>query len=105
AEPAGQEGRLEAATHVALRCHATLRPDQGPEYAQIANRARRQAAINALNRIIRPFEEQDLRRWADENGLMLDSDEFTEKWHEQGERGETEHDIYFDEETQRWLKR
>ena len=104
-EREGEEGPLRAATEIALRSHGTIRPDQGREYAQIQNRAQRQAAINALNRILRPLEERNLRHWAEEHGLMLEAQEFAQEWREQGEQGETEHEIYFDDESQRWFKR
>ena len=78
-EREGEEDALRPATEVSARSHATIRPDQGREYAQIADRSQRQGPINALNRILRPLEEQNLRRWAEANGWMLDSDQFTQK--------------------------
>lgn len=35
---------------------------------------------------------------------MLDSEGFDRRWREQGERGEAEHRLYFDQSVQRWFK-
>ena len=35
----------------------------------------------------------------------LDEAEFTGKWEDQGRKGESEHELYLDEPTQRWFKR
>jgi hypothetical protein len=96
---------IEAAEGVARRCHEAVRPDQAREFAAEPRTADRRAGYFAVNRIVRPLEERALRAWAQANGLMRDFDEFARKWEEQGRRGETEHEIYFDPGTQRWFKR
>lgn len=45
-----------------------------------------------------------MRQWAVEQGLMRDNAEFESKWTAE-KLGGTEHDVYFDAETERWLKR
>jgi hypothetical protein len=46
-----------------------------------------------------------LERWAGENGLLLDAADFDRHWIVQGRRGESEHEVYYEEATGRWWKR
>lgn len=99
------EGTLvQAAETVARRCHEAVRPDQAREYTNASTVRERNEGRNKVNNLVRPKEEQALRRWAEENGLMLDSEGFDRQWREQGERGEAEHRLYFDQTVQRWFK-
>lgn len=99
-----QEALVQAAEAIARRCHEAVRPDQAREYTNATSVRERNEGRNRLNNLIRPQEERALRHWATENGLMLDSEAFDRQWREQGERGEAEHRLYFDQTTQRWFK-
>ena len=95
---------IAAAESVARRCHEAIRPDQAGEYAGQKRIADRRAGYFAVNRIVRPLEETALREWAQASDLMPDGLNFNRRWEEQGQKGETEHAIYFDESTSRWIK-
>ena len=95
---------VQAAETVARRCHEAVRPAQARRYTNAATVRKRNEGRNKVNNLVRPQEEQDLRRWAEENGLMLGSEEFDRRWREQRERGEAEHRLYFDQAVQRWFK-
>jgi hypothetical protein len=53
---------------------------------------------------LRPDEERALCAWSEQAGLMLDSSGFDRHWREQGEKGDAEHRLYFDQAAQRWFK-
>lgn len=95
---------LRQAINVCLRSHATTKTPPS-EFATIPTRAQRQAARHAVSRFFRPLEQAALRQWATDKGLMLSNRNFTAAWKAGGSAGETENQIYFDEETQRWFKR
>src|SRR5258708_1911466 len=101
---ASQDSLVQAAEAVARRCHEAVRPDQAGEFTNAATVRERNAGRNRVNNLVRPQEERALRRWAEENRLMLDSAGFDRQWREQGERGEAEHRLYFDQTTQPWFK-
>jgi hypothetical protein len=82
---------LQAALEVSQRSLSGLRPNSK------TSEAFRKAAHAA--------EADALEKWAKENGLFISEDEFNRRWEEQGKRGESEHQVYFDEETQTWWKR
>jgi len=50
-------------------------------------------------------EAQDLEAWAKRTGLLIPEPEFNNLWEKGGKRGESEHQVYFDEKVQRWWKR
>jgi hypothetical protein len=101
---AGQQSLVQAAEAVARRCHEAVRPDQAGEYTHATTIRERNEGRNKVNNLVRPQEEQALRHWAEENRLILDSEAFDRRWQDQGERGEAEHRLYFDQTTQRWFK-
>lgn len=57
------------------------------------------AEKKALLEAIRTNEQKQLRKWAEDNGLMLDAAEFERNWKAQGKLGESEHDLYIDGDT------
>jgi len=95
---------VRAAEAIACRCHEAIRPDQAGEYTNAQAVRERNEGRNKVNNLVRPLEEEALRRWVEENGLMQDSQEFDRRWKEQGEKGEAEHRLYFEQTTQRWFK-
>jgi hypothetical protein len=101
---ASENTLVQAAETVARRCHEAVRPDQAREYTNAATVRERNEGRNKVNNLVRPQEEQALRRWAEQNGLMLDSEGFDRQWRQQGGRGESEHRLYFDQTAQRWFK-
>ena len=101
---ASQGTLVQTAETIARRCHEAVRPDQAREYTNAPTVRERNEGRNKINNLVRPQEEQALRGWAEENGLILDSEEFNRHWREQGERGEAEHRLYFEQTTQRWFK-
>jgi hypothetical protein len=96
---------VEAAESLARRCHDSISENQVPEFAREKIHSKRRSGRFEINRRVRPLEEAALRAWALSSGLFLDEVDFTQKWRNQGKKGETEHQIYFDEESQRWFKR
>jgi hypothetical protein len=101
---ASQDVLVQTAETIARASHEAIQPDQAREYTNAATVRDRNEGRNRVNNLVRPQEERVLRAWAVESGLMLDSGEFDRRWRAQGERGETEHRIYFDEVSQRWFK-
>lgn len=91
--------------NICRRCHEAVLAHQAPEYANLSKIAQRRAGRFKVNRIVRPAEEFALREWVKRSGLWLDNSKFTHRWELQGYLGETEHEIYFDETSQRWFKR
>ena len=65
---------------------------------------RRKARL-ALAKIVKPIEAKQLLEWAKQTGVLLDNNEFDRRWKEDGQRGETENELYFDEVSHRWFKR
>ena len=96
---------LIAAEGVARRSAGSIRPDQGREFAQLPEGPKRRAAYLKLGPILQAAEQPALKQWAKESGLLLDRAEFDRKWIEDGRRGESEHEVYYDASTQTWWKR
>ena len=84
---------IAAAEGVARRCHEAIRPDQAREFTAQSRTADPRAGYFAVNRIVRPLEEEALRAWACTTRLLLDAADFNRKWQEQGCKGESEHEI------------
>jgi Serine/Threonine/Tyrosine Kinase found in polyvalent proteins len=101
---AGQDFLVQTAEAIARRCHEAVRPDQAREYTNAATVRERNEGRNKMNNLVRPEEERTLRAWAEQAGLMLDSAGFDRHWRKQGEKGEAEHRLYFDQAAQRWFK-
>lgn len=97
--------KLKIATAIAHRSHEAVRSDSIPEFATEKEYKKKVAGRNLMAKRVKPVEEKNLRLWATQVGLMMDNDEFTRKWVEQGKKGEAENNVYFDEESQRWWKR
>ncbi len=95
---AGREAAAESVARGSLRAVRQVREiskstwPEG-EYRQVANQ------------VLRPAETQDLKTWAEREGLMLDNDQFNSSWQAGGKKGGTEHDVYFNESDKRWYKR
>jgi hypothetical protein len=53
---------------------------------------------------VRPAEAAALKAWAEQAGLIRDGGEFFRQWDAQGSMSGAEHAVYFDEESQRWVK-
>jgi hypothetical protein len=105
AEQALEGTVIAAAEGIARRCHEAVRPDQAREFAAESRTADRRAGYFAVNRIVRPLEEEAIRAWACTVHLLFDAADFTRKWQEQGCKGESEHEIYYDPSLERWFKR
>jgi len=101
---ASQDILIQTAEAIARRCHEAIRPDQAGEYTDALTVRERNEGRNKINNLVRPREEIALCSWVDQAGLMLDSEAFDRHWREQGEKGEAEHRLYFDQATQRWFK-
>lgn len=97
--------KLKAATTVAYRSHAAIRNDSIPEFTSEQEYSKKVSGRNLMSQQIKPIEEKWLRKWAEQVGLMLDNSAFDQKWQEQGQKGEAENNVYFDEASQRWYKR
>lgn len=97
--------KLKIATSVAYRSHQSIRDDSIPEFTAEKEYKKKVAGRNLMSQRVKPVEEKWLKHWAEKVGLMMDNDEFDRKWKEQGQKGEAENDVYFDEESQRWFKR
>ena len=74
------------------------------EYAEISNGPERRAARNAFSRLIRPYEEEALRDWAERDGLIADAQAFNRHWQAQGQQGGQEHKVYLASDTGRVFK-
>lgn len=96
---------IATAEGIARGCHEAIRPDQAREFAAEIRPADRRAGYFAVNRIVRPLEDEALRAWASTRHLLLETLDFDRKWREQGCKGESEHEIYFDPSLERWFKR
>lgn len=105
----GYEGsggkKLKRATEIAYRSHQAIPKNQAEEFAHHPDRKQRRIGKNNISKLVKPIEEKYLREWAQKHNLILDNNEFTKKWMQQGRMGETENEIYFDVPTQRWFKR
>ena len=95
---------LQRAAGVTEAVHCSVRTAEAREYAAISNGPQRRAARNAFSRLIRPYEEDSLRDWAEHNGLMAGPDTFNRQWQAQGQQGGQEHKVYLASETGRVFK-
>lgn len=95
---------LRAATSVAERSHVSVR-DHQKEFSEITDPVERRKTRLAVSRIIKPIEAEHLLEWAKKSGVLLDNDEFNRRWEEDGRKGETENELYYDEASHRWFKR
>jgi hypothetical protein len=84
---ASQKSLVQAAEAITRRCHDAVRPDQAGEFTHAASVRERNEGRNKVNNLVPPQEEKALRRWTEDNRLMLDSEKFDHRWREQGERG------------------
>ncbi len=76
-----------------------------PEWSELGSRAERVEGRNKLSKPLKRREQAALLAWAQKDGHLLDSKAFTSAWKTGGKRGETENEVYFDEEAQGWWKR
>lgn len=88
-----------------------------PEAAQVTARTLRQAArvasggtgaVSANQSGAIPSladQEEALKPWAEANGLMLDPVAFADEWRRQGKQGGAESQVYYDEASDRYVKR
>lgn len=95
---------LRDATSIAERSHGSVRSHQ-KEFAEMSSPIERRKARLALAKIVKPIEAKQLLEWAKRTGVLLDNNEFDRRWKEDGQRGETENELYFDEASHRWFKR
>lgn len=96
---------LKAATSIAERSHDAIRDDQ-EEWTEIQpDRPNRRIARNLFSKKVRPQEEKDLITWAKTNNFLLSNDEFNKNWIRDGKKGESEHEVYYDEDNHTWVKR
>ena len=95
---------LKAATSIAERGHGSVRQNQ-KEFSEIPDPVERRKARLAISRVIKPIEAKLLHEWAIKSGVLLDNKEFDRRWEEDGKRGETENELYYDEKQHRWFKR
>lgn len=103
---AGRGGKkLKLATSVAYRSHQSIRDNSIPEFTNEKEYTKKVAGRNLMSQRVKPVEEKWLRHWAEQVGIMMDNNEFDRKWMEQGQKGEAENNVYFDEQSQRWFKR
>lgn len=96
------EGILGDAIRVAEQVHKNTGL---PEWTDLPSRQQKVAARNRLSKWLKPREQEALCQWAKDQGHLLDAREFTEKWKSDGKRGETENEVYYDDEQGTWLKR
>ena len=100
---AGNE-TLRQATAIARRSHASIRENQA-EFSEISDRAERTKQRLAIAKQVKPIEAHDLLTWAKAHNCLLDNNEFNKNWERDGKKGETENEVYYDEESHRWMKR
>lgn len=76
-----------------------------PEWSELESRAARVEGRNKIAKVLRRKEQVALLAWAHKDGHLLDAKAFTASWKSGGKRGETENEVYFDENAQGWWKR
>ena len=97
--------KLRIATAVCYRCHQAISNDQTEEFADKKDPRQKRELRNLISKKVKPIEEKALREWAMVHNLILDNEEFERHWKEQGEMGEAENSVWFDEKSQKWFKR
>jgi hypothetical protein len=100
----GDENDLAAATQVARGSHEAASQAGAREFADESDRAKRQAGLFKVANQVRPEEEKALASWARDNGKLIDAENFEREWKASGGQGGQEHQVYFDPESQRWVK-
>jgi hypothetical protein len=71
------------------------------EIPQLPQQLRELSRLSSVDRAGRTA----LRKWAQEQDLVLEETRFFQRWEIQGKRGGVEHQVYYDAETGRWFKR
>jgi hypothetical protein len=94
-------GILSDAIIVASNAHDSV---DKPEWATMSGVAKKEAK-NKLSRLLKPKEQLALYKWAKEKGHLLSNSGFTSSWKNDGKKGETENEVYFDEKNKIWMKR
>lgn len=72
-----------------------------PEIPQLPQQLRELSRLGPVDRAGR----KALRKWAEDHGHEFVEDHFLQLWTAQGKRGGAEHQVYYDPETGRWIKR
>lgn len=71
------------------------------EIPQLPQQFRQLSRLSAVDRAGR----KALRKWAEDYGHVFDEASFLSHWEEQEKRGGTEHHVYYNQDTGRWIKR
>jgi hypothetical protein len=95
------KGILNDVIGVATSVHKSV---DHPEWTEM-NGPEKKAAKNKLSKILKPKEQLALYKWAEAGGHLLSNSDFTKAWKEDGSKGETENEAYYDEKSGAWLKR
>lgn len=95
---------LQQATAIARASHESISKDT-PEITEIPNGPKRREAVNKLSKLVKPQEERELYLWARKNHHLLDNDDFDRQWKRDGQKGEAENEVYYDEANHSWIKR
>ncbi len=96
------DGILKDAIRVASSVHDELNI---PEWSEIEGRPLRVAARNRLAKLVKPKEQEALFKWANESGHLISNSDFNRLWKEQGKKGETENEVFYDKNKGMWFKR
>jgi hypothetical protein len=72
-----------------------------PEIPQLPQQLRELSRLGLVDRASRKAR----RKWAEECRYVFAEDHFFKLWTAQGKRGEVEHQVYYDQEIGRWIKR
>lgn len=75
-----------------------LRLSEIPQLPQQLRELSRLAEVDRAGR-------KSLRQWAEDQGHVIEEAAFFRRWHDQGQRGGAEHQVYHDEALGRWFKR
>lgn len=97
AKEASKGSRIEDASNVARRVLKTVAAEDGKDFSKTVQSKRKEAASK-----IREAEASALRKFAEENNLIID--DFAETLEIEGDRGRTENHVYKDESTGRYMK-
>lgn len=98
---------LQAAEAVARRSREAVQAGNQPlaEHAGIQDRQDQWDQQQHIEKQLKPVEEKSLKNWEKANDKWVDDKDFTAKWIAGGKKGETEHQVYYDKESNRWFKR
>lgn len=75
-----------------------IRLSEIPQLAQQLRELSRLASIDRAGR-------KALRKWAEDQSHVFDENQFLHHWDAQEKRGGAEHQVYYEQETGRWIKR